>query len=122
MRMKMFAKLIVCSTVLLFTQSIAQTNPDRFVVIEATLDSLSSHMKGLNGEVELSVSEIRLDEFLRALAMSHNVNISVGEDLGLKVVSNFSKVSVKEVLLFLVKKYNLHIHFMICSHLEVKNI
>ena len=107
----MFAKLIVCSTLLLFTQSIAQTNTDRFVVIEATLDSLSSHMKGLNGEVELSVSEIRLDEFLRALAMSHNVNISVGEDLGLKVVSNFSKVSVKEVLLFLVKKYNLHIDF-----------
>ncbi|MDG1145846.1 MAG: hypothetical protein P8N54_05075, partial [Flavobacteriales bacterium] len=109
--MKMFAKLIVCSTLLLFTQSIAQTNTDRFVVIEATLDSLSSHMKGLNGEVELSVSEIRLDEFLRALAMSHNVNISVGDDLGLKVVSNFSKVSVKEVLLFLVKKYNLHIDF-----------
>tara|TARA_B100000768_G_C11283571_1_gene380329 strand:+ start:1858 stop:3744 length:1887 start_codon:yes stop_codon:yes gene_type:complete len=107
----MFAKLIVCSTLLLFTQSIAQTNADRFVVIEATLDSLSSHMKGLNGEVELSVSEIRLDEFLRALAMSHNVNISVGDDLGLKVVSNFSKVSVKEVLLFLVKKYNLHIDF-----------
>lgn len=107
----MFAKLIVFSTLLLFTQSIAQTNTDRFVVIEATLDSLSSHIKGLNGEVELSVSEIRLDEFLRALAMSHNVNISVGENLGLKVVSNFSKVSVKEVLLFLVKKYNLHIDF-----------
>jgi type IV pilus assembly protein PilQ len=92
-------------------QIMAQTSVDRFVPLQNKLDSLSEHMPGLKGHVELSVSEIRLDELLRALALSHNVNMSVGEGLGQRVVSNFSQVSVKDVILFLTKKYDLEIDF-----------
>lgn len=92
-------------------QAFAQTPVDRFAAIEHSLDSLAKKQSGLNGDVELSVSEIRLDELFRALAMSHDVNISVGEDLDQRVVSNFSQVSVKDVILFLVKKYDLSVDF-----------
>ena len=86
-----------------------QTSADRFILLGHKLDSLSEYMPGLKGDVELSVSEIRLDELLRALALSHDVNISLGEGLNQRVVSNFSQVSVKDVILFLTKKYELDI-------------
>lgn len=87
----------------------AQTNESYRV--SYTLDSLSKHVTGLNGIVELSVSDIRLDELLRALALTHNLNLSVEEDLSETVVGNFSDVQVKEVLIFLVKKYRLTIDY-----------
>lgn len=99
--------------VLCFTsiQMQAQTNLNRFVSLQNALDSLSEDMRGLNGEVELSVSEIRLDELLRALALSHDLNLAVEEGLSQRVVGNFSQVRVKDVIVFLTKKYHLKVDF-----------
>ncbi len=67
---------------------------------------------GLEGTVDLSVSEVPIQEFLRAIAMTNALNISVAPDLKIKVVNTFTNVSVIDVLLFLTKEYDLKIDFV----------
>lgn len=85
---------------------------DRFVGIESKLKELSKDTPGLNDKVELSVNGVAIQEFIRGLATTNNLNVSVDPSLTTKVVNNFSNVTVSDVLLFLAKKYELDISFI----------
>jgi len=90
----------------------AQQQQDRFAVIENKLNELSSYNPGLNGKVELSVNGVAIKEFIRGLATSNNLNVSIDANLTGTVVNNFSNVTVLEVLMFLCRKYDLDITFV----------
>ncbi|MGB3948537.1 MAG: hypothetical protein WBM13_11175 [Bacteroidia bacterium] len=85
---------------------------DRFAVLETKLISLSETTPGLNAKVELSVNALPIQEFIRALATSNNLNVSIESNLNAKVINNFSNVSVSDVLMFLCRKYDLDITFI----------
>lgn len=90
----------------------AQTKADRFAEIENTLNRLASeNSPGLKDPIDFSVSGASIQEFLRGIAEAHELNINVDPELSFKVYNNFSKETVLNVLLFLVREYDLDIRF-----------
>jgi type IV pilus assembly protein PilQ len=110
----MFKK-ILCVIILLLLFPlliIAQNKTDRFAQIETTLENLASgNSPGLKDAIDFSVSGVSIQEFLRGIAEAHELNINVDPQLTFKVYNNFSKESVLNVLLFVVREYDLDIRF-----------
>ncbi len=75
------------------------------------LDSLAMGMRGLDDELELTVSNLPLREFIRNIANATSLNISLEDNLTQTVTNNFTGVSAKDVLLFLCKYYELELEF-----------
>lgn len=84
----------------------------RFTAIEQKLNALADSVPGLNNKVELSVNGVALQEFIRAIAITNNLNVSVESSLDTKIYDNFSDVTVTNVFLFLCRRYNLDITFI----------
>jgi len=101
---------IFCSV--FFTAPSHAQNADRFITIESKLRALANESPGLNDKVELSVNGVTVQEFIRGLAATNNLNVSVDGSLNAKIFNNFSNVTVTDVLLFLCKKYDLDIAFI----------
>ncbi len=89
----------------------AQTEPTRYELMKARMDLMISESPGLEDPVDLTVSNVPLPEFLRALGTSNKVNLSIDPNVKGQVVNNFNNVSVSEVLIFLAKQYNLDYEF-----------
>lgn len=88
----------------------AQEPIDRFSRIEKKLKDLAeTEEPGLKGKVDLSVSAVPIQEFLRSIALANQVNINVDPTLSIKVTNNFSEESVQNILVFLCKQYDLDI-------------
>ncbi len=90
------------------TDVLSQT---RFDTIQAKLDTFSRTSPGLKQKVELAISDVTLSEFINAIATSSKLNISVDDGLNNQVANNFYKVPVRDVLVFLCKRYDLDISF-----------
>lgn len=84
----------------------------RFDVLKKKLEDLSATVPGLNNKLELSVNGISLQEFIRGVAVTNNLNVSVEPSVDTKIYDNFSDVTVKDVFLFLCQRYNLDITFI----------
>jgi type IV pilus assembly protein PilQ len=89
-----------------------QDEHPRFKELESKLTALSATVPGLNNEVELSVNGVPLHEFIRAVAITNNLNVSVEPGLDKKIYDNFTDVTVTNVYLFLCKRYDLDITFI----------
>lgn len=76
---------------------------------ERLLDSLSPSVVGLSQPIDISVSNANVSEFLRALAITNSVNLSVEESVNQKITANFKGEPFKSVLLYCSDKYNLDI-------------
>jgi type IV pilus assembly protein PilQ len=104
---KFFLPVII--VLLVTSTAIAQ---DRYTTIENKLKEIAVSSPGLNEKVELSVNGSSLQEFIRGLATTNNLNVSIDAGLTAKVYNNFTNVTVSDVLLFLVKKYDLDVTFV----------
>ena len=97
---------------LLLVFSTRAQHTDRIKKLEVTLDSLSTRIHGLSNTVDLTINSTKLNVFLKAIASSNELNISVSPELNSIIVSkNFLNVSVKDVLLILCKEQRLTIDF-----------
>lgn len=85
---------------------------DRFDLLEQKLDQVAKNYPGINDKVELSMNGVSIQEYIRAIGTNNNLNVNVDPALDIKLSNSFSKVSVKEVFLFLCKRYDLDIVFM----------
>ena len=104
----------VVSCLFLFSLTLLSFNgfsQDRIDQIKSTLEILKADNPGLDNTVELSVNGSPLKEFIRGIANTNDLNIGVDENLNVQIVNNFANVSVADVLLFLVKRYELDIQF-----------
>ena len=68
--------LIVVFVFPLVSANVKDDDP-RFAVLEDKLTNLSATVSGLNNKVELSVNGVSLNEFIRAVAITNNMNVSV---------------------------------------------
>ncbi len=82
------------------------------VDIENRFIELSETQEGLLEKIRIDISGLTLYDFITSIAEEHELNISVDNDLNDIVNSNFYDVEVKDVLLFLVQKYNLEVSFL----------
>lgn len=108
--MKLFKLIIILSFFILLSKT--GYTQDRFVEIEEKINLLKATTPGLSQNVELSVNGISIQEFIRALATTNNLNISVDASLNEKIYNNFSNVPVSDVLVFLARKYDLEVRFI----------
>ncbi len=85
---------------------------DRFEKLANELEILKIDAPGLDNKVDLSVTDVSLEEFIRGIAKANDLNISVDPGLDVTVVNNFSDATVADVLVFLAKKNNLEVNFV----------
>ncbi|WP_452602787.1 type II secretion system protein GspD [Pontimicrobium sp. MEBiC06410] len=71
------------------------------------LEELSKTREGLNDAIRIDLIGLTLYDFITTLAGEHKLNVSVDSELNEMVTGNFFDIPIKEVFLFLVKKYNL---------------
>ena len=75
-------------------------------------DELSLQKKGLNETIKIDVSGLTLHDFISSIAEEHQLNIDVDVELNQPVSNNFFDVTVKDVFIHLVQKYDLEVSFM----------
>ena len=113
---KGFVYALIC-TLLLFLQintAAAQTpeSDERVRRVEERLRNLAITVPGLNQKVQINLSNVSAQEFLRALAQSNNLNINIDPNLNFKVFNNFTNETALNVLVFLTKEYGLDINLI----------
>jgi type IV pilus assembly protein PilQ len=90
----------------------AHAQEDRFTVLEKRLRDLSATAPGLNQKADLSVTSISIQEFLRGLASTHNLNLTIDPSLNQKVTNYFSDETVTNILMYLARQFNLDFTFI----------
>jgi len=87
-------------------------NEQRFEQMEKQMKNLAGSNPGLNEKVDFSVSGATIQEFLRGIAESNELNISVDPSLNFRIYNNFTNEKVMNILLFLAREHNLDIRFI----------
>jgi type IV pilus assembly protein PilQ len=83
---------------------------DKYIALQAKLDTLSAGgIPALNEKVNISVTNVSIQEFIRGMANSAALNINVDPAINIQIVNNFTNVRVADVLVFLCKQYDLSI-------------
>lgn len=81
---------------------------NRIQAIQQKLDSLSATVPGLKQNVQVQING-SIQQYLSGIAGINNLNISVDPKLSFAVSDNLNGVTAENILIFLVKKYNLDI-------------
>ncbi len=68
-----------------------------------------SLVPGLTETASFTVSNAPIGEFLRGLAQTHRLNVSLDPQLDIRVTNNFTGVPVRELLLFICREHGLDI-------------
>lgn len=86
--------------------------PDRFEVLAKRLKDLSQTVPGLKQKTDVSVEAATLQDFLKGLAATHNLNFNIDPSLTEKVSNYFTDETVLDILLYAAKEYNLDFTFI----------
>ncbi len=70
-----------------------------------------SVLTGLRETASLTVADVTIPDFLRGLAQTHRLNISVDPVVTQRITNNFTGVNVADLLLFMCREYKLSIRF-----------
>lgn len=106
----MFKKITYLFLGLLFTNLV--TAQQDINALSTKFDELAKQKKGINEVLKIDVSGLTLHDFISSIAEEHQLNIDVENSLDQTVVNNFFDVTVKDVFLHLVQKYDLEVEFM----------
>lgn len=82
------------------------------VELEQRLDEMAKQKKGLTEVLRINVAGLNLKEFIYSIAEQHQLNVDVEFELTQPVSNNFYDVTVKDVILYLVQKYDLEVGFL----------
>lgn len=101
-------KKIILSILLVFVFQISfsQNNNQDY---SNKIEELAKTKVGLNDAVRIDLTGLTLYDFLTTLAEEHELNVSVDTELNQVVSGNFFDVTVKDVFLFLIQKYQLEV-------------
>lgn len=80
--------------------------------LKTRLDTLSVTVPGLSDEVDFTLANAPLYELLRAVAETHNLNVSLNNLPEIYITNNFTDVSVKDLFLFVCREHDLKIRFV----------
>lgn len=87
------------------------TGQSRIQSLENKLISAQADIPALNEKVTASVSDVPIQEFVRTIAMSSTINLSIDPSVKYRVTGNYNQVKVSDLLIFLCKEYNLSLSF-----------
>lgn len=90
----------------------SQDSSSRINNIQNQFELLKIETPGLEETININISQTTLSNFLLAISKVHSININVAPELNsINIVNNFTNVSVADILIFLVKEYDLDIDF-----------
>ncbi|GAB5400871.1 MAG: general secretion pathway protein GspD [Aureisphaera sp.] len=107
-------KLLIIILFLVALKGVAQetSSSARINSIQNQLELLKVEVPGLEESININITQTTLSNFLLAISKIHSVNINVSPDLNaITLVNNFTDVPVADILIFLVKTYDLDIDF-----------
>lgn len=113
MKIKLRDFLLMIISGLLFIQVSAfgqQSQAERLGNLEKKLINLSASVPGLKQKVQIGLSGVTIQEFLRAMAQANQLNINVDPMLNIKISNNVTNENALNILLFLAKNYDLEIN------------
>ena len=74
---------------------------DRIKSLEVELTTYATTYTNLNNEVDLSVSNSSLKEFIRGIALANQLNVTIAPNITNTITNNFSKAKVIDVFVYL---------------------
>jgi type IV pilus assembly protein PilQ len=83
---------------------------DKYDALNEKLTKLSTDIPALEEKVNISVTKVSIQEFLRGVANNTGLNIDVDPGLNITVINNFSNVKVRDLLVYLCKQYDLELN------------
>ncbi|MEO0468208.1 MAG: type II and III secretion system protein [Bacteroidota bacterium] len=86
-------------------QTLAQSG-ERIAAIRQTLDSLSCGIGGLEEQTTLSLRNVPLSEYVRAIGVRHRVNVYIEDTPAQIMTSNLVNEPVKSVFAFVCERFN----------------
>ncbi|MBC31144.1 MAG: general secretion pathway protein GspD [Muricauda sp.] len=107
-------RLIHISIFLFLFLSASAQESNRIQTIKNNLELLAVEYPAYNEtlKLEVNVNNVTLPNFLMAVSRVHKLNLSVAPDVAnTTIVNNFSNVTIKDLLVFLCKEYELTIDF-----------
>lgn len=90
--------------------STCQAQFDRIEELEDQLEDFSADNKNLNRKIDIAALG-SVQEIITSIAQQTKVNITIDPTIQQNVVSNFTKVKVKDILVYLCRQYNLDLKF-----------
>lgn len=76
------------------------------------LEELSETKKGLLEEIDIELAGLTADEIISVLAQKHELSVSVEKQFREPIETMFYEVSVLDIFLFLIQKYNLEVEIV----------
>lgn len=107
----MMIKRLIYSLAVFFIISSSYSQKD-YVDLNKKFEEFAKQKKGLNDIMKAEVSGLTLYDFITSIAQEHQLNVSVDNDLNQIVINNFFDVTVKDVFVFLIQKYDLEVDFI----------
>ncbi|WP_068473252.1 type II secretion system protein GspD [Saccharicrinis aurantiacus] len=90
-----------------------QTFEQRLVEIKQELAEKSdSLVPGLNEVAQFSVVHAPIQDLIRGVSEAHQLNVSVAPDIKVTITNNFTNVVIKDLILFICRKYHLNVEFV----------
>lgn len=107
--MKGLKYILILVFLYLGTQNSFAQKSERIKIIKTELVEYSKMYTNINNEVDLSVSNSLVKEFIRAIALDNQLNVTVSSDITRTITNNFSKAKVIDVFTYLCQEYNLEL-------------
>ena len=104
MRFKWILPCLLC--LFLFSGNTSIFSQHTFESIDSLLAIKAKDIPALDEKVSISVSNVSLQEFLRAVANSSGLNIDVQPNLEYMVINNFANVKVRDMLVYLCRQFD----------------
>lgn len=89
--------------------SLQAQEADRIAALSTLLDSMSQVIPGLNDSTTLSMRDVPISEYVRAIGSEHSINLFIPDFPELTLTTILDNESVKTVFLFLCKQFSLSI-------------
>lgn len=78
--------------------------------IQSRLMAITPEIPALEDKIDISVSDVSIQEFIRGMGKNSSINIHVDPALKVRITANYSQVRVTDILVFLCKEYNLDLN------------
>lgn len=88
----------------------AQFEEDRFEQLESQMEDFSKKQENLKQKIDISALGT-VKEIVMAISQQTKINITIDPSINDPISSNFSKVRVQDLLIYLCKQYNLDLSF-----------
>jgi type IV pilus assembly protein PilQ len=92
--------------------SFAQINEGMFPTPEMVLEKISESKKGLKEKIKIELAGLTADEIISVLAEAHQLSVSVESQFREPIETRFFDVTVTDVYLFLIQKYDLEVELV----------